>query len=335
MRLTVLCCSLLILISGSATAQQAPFSEWLAALRAEAEGQGVSAATLDTALAGIEPDPEVIRLDRHQPEFTQTFQRYIELRVSETRVRRGLEQKAAHWPALERVGQAYGVQPRFILAIWGLETNYGSFTGGKGVVRSLATLAYDERRSAYFRRELLNALKILDEGHIDAAAMKGSWAGAMGQSQFMPSSFLDYAEDFDGDGRRDIWLTEIDVFASIANYLSRYGWRNDMTWGRPVMLPVAYDNFAPQLMPAEEPKSCRRALKSHTDRFPLARWQELGIRRLNGDDLPTRDFSASMVRPAGAGGPAFLTYANYRTILRYNCSNYYAISVGMLANRLR
>ncbi|GAB4119873.1 MAG: hypothetical protein Kow00104_02600 [Rhodothalassiaceae bacterium] len=310
-----------------------PFEEWLDGVRAEARAAGISEATLEAALSGLEPDMRVIALDRRQPEFTQSFAEYMTARVSETRIARGLEKMAEHRDLLRRVGERYGVQPRFIAAIWGLETNYGATSGTMSVPRSLATLAWDRRRPDYFRGELLAALRILDERHIAAGEMIGSWAGAMGQSQFMPSSFLEYAQDFDGDGRRNIWSDPGDVFASIAHYLKKYGWNADMTWGRQVLLPEGMS--AGSLAPKEPPRTCRRALDAHSERLPLPVWQDMGVRRLNGTALPKRDFLASLVEPAGPGGPAFLTYDNFRAILRYNCSNFYALAVGHIADRLR
>jgi membrane-bound lytic murein transglycosylase B len=226
------------------------------------------------------------------------------------------------------------VQPRFIVALWGIETNFGQNQGGFSVVQALATLAYEGRRSAYFRGELFNALRILDADHIKPAAMIGSWAGAMGQSQFMPSSFLKFAVDYDGDGKRDIWNTRADVFASAANYLKKSGWRDDQTWGREVKLPA---NFAPQLkalMPTEPPPGCR-ALRFISERKPLTEWHQMGIRRSDGGPLPHRaDLLASLAVPEGEQGPALLVYENFRTTLKWNCSILFATAVGMLADHI-
>lgn len=337
-------CALLILpvapgARGEAV-EQAPddatrFDAWLAELVAEARAQGISQAILDAALTGIQPIPRVIELDRRQPEFTITFQDYIKQRLSPARIARGLEQWAAHRAQLEQVGSHYGVDPAIILAIWGLETNYGGFIGSFDVVHALATLAYDGRRGAYFRRELLAALTILDRGDVAPGAMKGSWAGAMGQSQFMPSSFLSYAQDFDGDGRHDIWSTPVDVFASIAHYLSRHGWRTDMIWGRPVALPSDFGDRRGAVFNGETPDGCARAMQHHSRVMPLPAWQDFGLRRTDGADLPPRAIDASLVVTDEGDGPAYLTYDNYRAILRYNCSNHYALSVGLLADRLK
>jgi membrane-bound lytic murein transglycosylase B len=235
-----------------------------------------------------------------------------------SRIERGRELLAQHRPLLEEIGAAYGVQPRFIVALWGIETNFGTYTGGFPVIQALATLAHDGRRSSYFREELLNALQILDDGHIDVARMQGSWAGAMGQSQFMPSSFLRFAQDYDGDGRRDIWTTEADVFASAASYLAGFGWDADQTWGRQVRLPAGFD----------------AGLADLEIRKPLSEWQRLGVRRADGQNLPAGDLTASLVLPDGPGGPAFLVYDNYRTIMRWNRSTYFATTVGILADRI-
>ncbi len=319
----------------AAAAQDQDFEAWLAALADEARAAGISDQIIDQALSGIAPISRVVELDRRQPEFTITFRDYIKQRLSETRINRGVQQWAAHQADLSRVAKAYGVDASVILAIWGLETNYGSYVGGFDVIPALATLAYDGRRGAYFRRELLAALQILDRGDIAVAAMKGSWAGAMGQSQFMPSSFLAYAQDFDQDGRRDIWSTPVDVFASIAHYLKRHGWRDDMIWGRPVALPDDFGARRDTVFNGETPEGCRRAMQHHSREMPVPAWDSFGIRRTNGAALPPREIPASLVVTDEGAGPAYLTYGNYRAILRYNCSNHYALSVGLLADRLK
>ena len=267
------------------------FAVWLEELRAEALRQEISAAPLDAALAGVKPIPRVI----------------ARVRLKENAV------------ALEAVRKVYNVQPRFIVALWGIETNFGQHTGGFSVIASLATLAFDGRRSAYFRSELLNALRILEEGHIAPDAMTGSWAGAMGQSQFMPSSFVRFAIDFDGDGKRDIWTTKLDVFGSAANYLSKSGWKGDQTWGRKIRLPANFD----------------AALASLKISNSLAGWQALGVRRANGQNLPiVAGMMGSIVFPGGDGGPAFLVYDNFKTTLKWNRSTYFAMAVGHLADRI-
>ena len=303
--------------SGLAATQS--FETWLGDLRTEARGKGISDRTLDAAFAGVAPIPRVIELDRRQPEFTLTFEQYLSRVVPQQRVDRGRRLLREHADLLERVSKQYGVQPRFIVALWGIETDFGRVTGGFSVIASLATLAYDGRRSTFFRSQLLDALRIIDQGHIAADAMKGSWAGAMGQSQFMPSSFHAFAVDQDGDGNKDIWGTLPDVFGSIANYLAKSGWRDDITWGRPIRVPEGFS----------------RDLAGTETRKPLRDWEVLGVRLPSGQPLPRRNLEASVVLPQkGANAPAYLAYQNYRTILKWNRSTYFAISVGTLADRL-
>ena len=315
-----------------------PFDVWLQDLKAEALQQGISEATLEAAFAEVAPIPRIIELDRKQPEFTQTYQQYITRRVSATRIAKGREKIQEFSTVLSPVADKMGVQDRFIAAIWGMETNYGGYTGGYSVVAALATLAYDMRRPDFFRKELLRALKILDEGHIAPDDMKGSWAGAMGQGQFMPSSFFAFAYDFDGDGHKDIWLNEADVFASIANYLKKHGWNESQTWGREVKLPEDVDGLWEKVKQTGKIKSCRRALKDHSKQLSLEEWKALGVKTKFGGELPNvgeRPFKASLVMPAGKDGPAYLTYENYRSLLRYNCSNFYALGVSLLSDELK
>lgn len=307
--------SALVLMSLPAGARE--FKAWLAELRAEAQAKGISDGILDAALGRIKPIPRVIELDRRQPEFTLTFRHYLDRVVPASRVRKGRAKFRANRALLEEIGAKIGVQPRFIVALWGIETDFGRVTGGFKVIPALATLAFDGRRGAYFRKELLHALQILDEGHISPQAMVGSWAGAMGQSQFMPSSFLAYAIDYDGDGRRDIWTTRQDVFASAANYLAKSGWRADQTWGREVILPAGFD----------------AAMADLEVRKSIGDWQALGVRRADGGDLPKRRLAASIVLPEkGKMSPAYMVYNNYRTTLRWNRSTYFALAVGLLSD---
>jgi membrane-bound lytic murein transglycosylase B len=301
--------------AGPAGANEQGFDAWLGGLRQEALAMGVSAAIFDKALAGVEPIPRVIELDRSQPEFTMTFEQYLDRVVPQKRIDTARAKLAEHRALLEEIGRKYGVQPRFIVALWGVETDFGQRTGDFSVVASLATLAYDGRRSEFFRKELLDALLILEERHITPERMIGSWAGAMGQNQFMPSSFRQFAVDYDGDGRRDIWGTQADVFASIANYLSGYSWKPDQTWGRPVRLPPGFD---PNLVTLDVEK-------------PISEWQRLGVRSISGGDLPGRELTASIVQP-DQGGAAFMVYENYKKILRWNRSTFFATAVGQLAD---
>jgi len=321
-------------LANVALANEPSFADWLVALRVEAKEQGISEQTIKLALTDVTPYPKAIKSDRAQPEFKRTFVNYSSKRLSDWRINTGLKKKVEHQELLAKVGKAYGVQPRFILSFWGLETNYGTYTGNNDIIRSLATLAFDKRRGPYFRKELFNALLILDQGHIEIEEMKGSWSGAMGQGQFMPSSFLQFAQDFDGDGKKDIWHNQGDVFASIANYLSHYGWSDQQTWGRQVTLP---DNAASWLdsVKAKKPEKGCRALRAHTAKLPLSRWNELGVKRLNLTELPKVSMEATLTLPDGVNGPAFLTYGNFRTILRYNCANSYAITIGLLSDKFK
>ncbi len=324
--------SLTVTVSSLAQEPQVEFQDWLATLIAEARERGIREDIIDVALKDITPIPQVVQNDRNQAEFTETFDQYLEKRVTSWRIDTGRARLREHQEILQRVSEHYGVAPRFIVAFWGVETNYGSFTGGTDVVRALVTLAYDPRRSAYFRRELLSALDILNEGHIDHANMKGSWAGAMGQSQFMPSSFQEFAQDFDGDGKRDIWNSKADVFASIANYLRAANWQDGQTWGREIKLPNDYFANAEQWRQAPAEYSCS-VLRHHTVQRPLSDWQASGVRRVDGSDLPSNDFMASIILPDGEQGRAFITYNNFRTILKYNCANNYALAIGHLADK--
>jgi len=294
------------------------FQTFLEGVRTEAASKGIKPETLSSALTGVEHIDKVIELDRRQPEFTMTFKAYMERVVSPARVEKGRRLLAENKAVLDKIAEYYRVQPKYVVALWGIETDFGRVTGGYSVVSALATLAYDGRRSAYFRGELMNALQILDEGHITPAAMLGSWAGAMGQCQFMPSSFLRFAADWNGDGRRDIWTTREDVLASAANYLSSSGWKADQTWGRPVKLPASFD----------------MALVGLNTKKSLAEWAKLGVKAAGGKALPKADLEASLVMPDNGDGAVFLIYDNFRTTLKWNRSTFFALAVGHLAERI-
>ncbi|MFQ6017058.1 MAG: lytic murein transglycosylase [Kiloniellaceae bacterium] len=299
-------------------AQQGDFAAWLEEVKREAGAAGISRDAIEAAFAGIAPIARVLELDRRQPEFTRPFWAYLDRSVSPARIERGRKLLARHGALLREIRRRYNVQPRFLVAFWGLESNFGDDIGGFPVIGALATLAYDKRRSAFFRAQLFDALKILDQGHITPAGMRGSWAGAMGQLQFIPSTFIRYAVDHDGDRRRDIWHSLPDVFASAANYLSSIGWRGDETWGREVRLPPDFD----------------WDLAGLKIRKPIAEWQRLGVRRADGRDLPKADISGAIVLPAGHKGPAFLVYRNFHAILTWNRSILYALAIGHLADRI-
>ncbi|MEQ9448924.1 MAG: lytic murein transglycosylase, partial [Rhodospirillaceae bacterium] len=304
-------------------AAPAPFGDWLEDVRLEAARRGISSGTIETALTDLEPIPRVVELDRRQPEFSRTFADYIQIAVSEERVQRGKDVMRRHGGLLADLERQYGVPARFLAAIWGLETNFGQVTGGFPVIGALATLSYDGRRGEFFRRELFNALTIVDQGHISASAMQGSWAGAMGHTQFMPSTFLRHAVDHTGDGRADIWNSVPDALGSAANYLHNLGWNFGYTWGRQVRLPEDFDYSLVSVDAG--------AMEL---RLPLSRWAELGVRRVGGGALSAAEISAAVVTPEGAGGAAFLVYDNYNVILDWNRSVFYAIAVGHLADRL-
>lgn len=306
---------------GGAWAEEAAtsdFAGFLAGVHDEALSKGIRGETLAAALAGVEHIDKVIELDRRQPEFTMTFKGYMDRVVSPSKVEKGRRMLAENKAVLGEIEKHYHVQPKYVVALWGIETDYGRVTGGYPVVSALATLAYDGRRSSYFRGELMNALQILDQGHISPASMLGSWAGAMGQCQFMPSSFLKFAADWDGDGRRDIWTTRADVLASAANYLSSSGWKGDQTWGRSVRLPAKFD----------------KALIGLNTKKKLAEWARLGVKASGGKPLPNADLDASLVMPDNGDGAVFLVYDNFRTTLKWNRSTFFALAVGHLAERI-
>jgi membrane-bound lytic murein transglycosylase B len=310
--------SLLPAAGGSrAQAQPMPadgdFQRFVEALWPEARSRGVSRATFDDAFHGIAPDPKIIALTKKQSEFVRPIWDYINGSISAQRLERG-RQLANEWSkTLAAVERTYGVPRSVILGVWGMETNFGSFTGNIYVVRALATLAYTRYRGDFFRGELLTALQILERDHIDRSAMLGSWAGAMGQTQFMPSSFVKYAVDGDRDGRRDIWNSVPDALASTANYLRQQGWQAGLPWGFEVELPKGFDF-----------RNLRQGFAS---------WTGLGLRRIDGKPMP-RSGEATLFLPAGARGPAFLITDNYSVIKTYNSSDAYAMGVAHLGDRL-
>jgi membrane-bound lytic murein transglycosylase B len=308
-----------------------PFDAWLDAFWAEARERGYDEALLDEALSGLEPLVRVVRHDRTQAELTTGFERYFASRVNAAVVRRGRELAATHRSRLARIEKAYGVPRRIVLAIWGLESRYGQNTGRTPVFQALATLAWEPRRAAFFRGQLFDALTMVARGHIDVKTMRGSWAGAMGQTQFMPSSYLAYAVDADDDGRRDIWGSVPDVLGSIANYLKGHGWTPEQTWGREVRVSAAARARIAKADVEARESGCY-AMRDMTARIPLREWQRFGVRRIDGGPLPRAPFTAGLVT---AGDRSFLVYENYDALLRYNCAHHYALSVAMLSERLR
>ncbi len=297
----------------------AAFATFLAAVRTDAVAQGIRPETVDRAFAGIRYDPEVVAKEGVQPEFVRPVWQYLDSAVSEERVATGRRLMAMNMGLLLAVQRRYGVQPSVIVAIWGLESNYGQNPGGYNVIEALASLAFgSERRSAFFRQHLIEALRILDAGNVAPERMVGSWAGAMGQTQFMPAAFAKYAVDYDGDGRRDIWDDLPDVFASTANYLASFGWDGTQGWGQEVRVPPG---FPWELTELDVKK-------------PVAEWAALGVRRADGGPLAASPAPASVIAPAGHRGPAFLVTENFDRIMQYNASTSYALAIGLLADRI-
>ena len=297
---------------------QRRFAAFVAGIEADARRQGIRAATLDRAFAGVSPNAHVLELDRHQPEFTLTWAQYRARIVTQKRIDEGRQAARANARALRTMQDRTGTDTVPVLGIWGLESNYGRTSGSYGVVEALATLAYDGRRAAFFRGELIAALKILDKGDVSPGRMTGSYAGAMGQPQFMPSSYLRYAVDVDGTGRRDIWTSTPDVLASIGNYLARSGWQPGAPWGQPVRVPADIDV-------SRTGRDARRSLGA---------WMTAGVRRSDGSAFSRRDVQGAVLLPDGAGGDAFMVYANFAAIRRYNPSDFYALAVGLIGDRV-
>jgi membrane-bound lytic murein transglycosylase B len=307
-----------LFVAQPAAATRLDFSLWLEAFAVEARERGISQSTLDASLSDVERIPAVIELDRRQPKEPGNFCGYIDARLTRTRIERGRLLLKQHRDLLRRVSSEFGVPARFVVALWGLETNFGDYQGEYPVIDTLATLAYDERRGPLFRKQLLAALRIVEEGHQNPANLKGSWAGAMGQVQLMPTTFLDYAVDYDGDGRKDIWSSLPDAFASAASYLKRAGWRSGQTWGREVQIPASLS-------------ADRRALAGKRS---LTDWRGAGVLRIDGGALPRASMRGKIVLPAAKSPDAFLVYSNFETILRWNQSTFFAISVGALADEI-
>ncbi len=305
------------------TEQKIAFNDYVKGLEQEAREAGISENTLKSAFANVQYKPRAVKADKNQPEKKLTLDEYLPRAVPEWKVKQANALYRKHYNELYRIGKEYGVQPRFIVALWGVESNFGKFTGNYNVIDALATLAYDGRREAFFRKETMAALQILDEKHISIENMKGSWAGAMGQSQFMPSSFVAYAADGNGDGKKDIWNTKSDVFASAANYLKSHGWDDKYTWGRQVKIPKGLSGDL----------QGRSQKKAKT----LQQWSQLGVRKLNGKPLPklNKDINAWLIMPDDTDGRAYLIYNNYQVLMKWNRSYYFGLAVSHLADKIR
>lgn len=331
----------LFLASAPAHAQvpdaDAGFAHWLGTIRTQALAEGVSPETLEATLSGLSFNPRVVALDGAQPDDNAVrtptlFSDYLSKRLNNLRIARGRQLRSDLAATLSSIETRYGVPPSIILGIWGMETSYGGYSGDFDLIRSLASLAYDGRRRELFTRELIAALKIIDSGLISRERLVGSYAGATGQAQFLPTSYLSYAVDHDGDGRPDIWSSQSDVLASIANYLSRNGWRRGQSWGVRVIVPAGLDRG--RLRDLVRPKSCPGVLSKHSRWIPIREWRALGLIPMGGGPWPADDVLATLVEPDGPGNGGYLTYGNFRAILEYNCSNFYALSVGLLADAI-
>jgi len=300
------------------TPSDSDFKAWITEFKKQAHEKGISQSTLDSAFKDVTLNKKVLESDKKQPEFTKTFFDYFNRAVSDSRVANGQKNYEAHKALLDQVTKKYGVPGRFIVAFWGLETNYGSYTGKLPIIESLATLAYDPRRSKFFTTQLMSALTILDRGDVPLSEMKGSWAGAMGQCQFMPSNYVQYAVDGDGDGKINLWDSLPDVFYSAANFLNHLGWQEKENWGREVTLP----------------KDFHYALADNKTARSLADWKKMGITLADGRALPDEDMQAKLLLVSDYKGPAFLVYDNFKVIKRWNNADKYAVSVGHLADRI-
>jgi len=312
---------------------EAGFKEYVIELKAEALAKGYQQQLIDESFHAVKFHQRAVKADRKQPEKVETLDTYLPKRVPSWKVKKARALYKQHHEILNEIGHKYGVQPRFIVALWGLETNFGKFTGGYNVISALSTLAYEGRREVFFKKQLWAALTILAQGHIKADNMKGSWAGAMGQNQFMPTSFLAYAVDGDGDGKKDIWQNQVDIFSSMANYLQKEGWNESLTWGRQVSLP---QNFDTQLAIPKNTGSRKNWLAAwdNTEKT-LAQWQALGVRRADGTNLPKVNIKAALVFPDDQHGRAYLAYDNYKSLMHWNLSYYFVSSVGHLSDRIK
>lgn len=321
-RSLLLCCFVSPLMAQEASPEneipRQSFAQCVADLQQKALGAGLSTNTVETVLGQAKYLAKILEYDRNQPEFVQTFTGYFSARVNDWRINKGREMLAKHKDFLAALSKEYGVPGHYLVAFWGLETNFGNYKGKMPIIDSLTTLACDERRSQYFSAELFQALRLLEREHLDVGEMVGSWAGAMGHTQFMPTAYLTYAQDGDGDGKMDLWNSELDALASAANFLRALGWQPGFRWGREVILP---DNFDYQLA-------------GKTNIKPLSFWAAKNLKTDDNETVDNIDLPAALLIPAGHSGPAFLVYQNFNVILRWNNSEYYGIAVGHLADRI-
>ena len=314
------------------------FDNWKSEVIKNAPEYGLAKNFVQSLVKDSQVNKRVIENDKCQPEFTLTFSEYIDKRISNLRVKNGINKYNKYNSLLQKIKKVYNVQPRFIISIWGLETAYGEITGNYPVIESLLTMSYDERRRRYFTKELYNSFKIIEEGHIDLENFKGSWAGAMGQNQFMPSSFLNYAQDFNNDGKKNIWTDVEDSLASIGRYLQGVGsnkWDPNYTWGREVIPPENIKELEKELFIKRE-KGCL-AIKKLSKKIPLSKFREMNFQKLNGQKVDNLEIDSYLVRMGREENDFryFIVYNNYLNILSYNCSNYYALSVGLLSDKIK
>lgn len=313
----IISCSLMPMLATAAIADK-NFDQCKLNLAERAKNAGFSTYITDTVIGNMTPIERVISLDKKQPEFTQTFEQYIKARVSAYHVRVGKEKLAQHKTLFDNLEKKYGVPRQYLVSFWGLETVFGKHKGKISVLDSLATLACDQRRSEFFTLELLNLFTLIDNKQVAVKQLQGSWAGAMGHMQFMPTALLAYAVDGDNDGKVDVWQSEVDALTTAANYLNKIGWQHKERWGREVKLP---ENFAFEKVAFDQ-------------YYPLDYFQKLGVKKANRSPLPQYDIDAELYLPSGHQGPAFLLYPNFNVIMRWNLSKSYALSVGFLANKL-
>jgi len=311
----------LLIPTGVMSQSEDDFQRWIKDFKPQALEAGISSSTFDLAFADVKLNQRVLELDRRQPEFTRTFWQYYAMTVTELRVERGQQLQRQHRNLLEQVAGRYGINEAYLLAFWGMETNFGRFTGNTPTIEALATLAYDPRRSAFFTEQLIYALRILEEGHLSLNQLKGSWAGALGHTQFMPSNYINYTVDGDKSGRKDLFNSLEDVFHSAGNFLNRLGWRAGQDWGYEVLLPDGFDY----------------ALADGRTERSISEWATLGIISVNQDIKHSiaPDTRAALLLPGDFRGPAFLVLHNFKVIKRWNNSNNYALAVGLLADQIR
>lgn len=313
-------------------ADKPSFEQYVENLKQEAIDKGYDEEFVAQSFADIKYLKRAVKADKNQPEFKETLDTYLPKRVPEWKVTKARQAYKDNLPLLEKISEKYGVQPRFIVSLWALETNFGRIQGKMPIIDSVTTLAYDGRRETFFKKQLFASLEILKQGHIPQDKFVGSWAGAMGQCQFIPTSFLAYAADGDNDGKKDIWTNKADVFASVANYLKREGWDKNKTWGRQVLLPDGFDRK--HIMPKGSRGRSQWLKNFKAVEKPLSEWRELGVTRMDGRELPNVDVTAALLMPDDAKGRMYLAYDNYKSLMHWNRSYYFVTSVGYLADRI-